>query len=146
MVGPGPLQVQQTVDIVMGAIDAWLSIDVRRSAANSSVATTHRGAVMLNVLKAGCGDSKPRMTTADAWLSAAVFLGGTCLMLAIGTAAGRLGYPELGGALKSLSFSVALALSMPFSFMKGQPRRAQAAVLAVVLLILTAAAFLSTMI
>jgi hypothetical protein len=146
MIGPRPLQPKQVLDISMGAIDAWLSPDVRRSATNASIATRNGGAAMLTRLKAACGTKQVRLTPWDIFLSATVVLGGSLVMLAAGIALNRSGYPLLGEALKSLAFPVSMTASMYFSYLKDQPRRAQAAVLGVTLLILVWATWLATLI
>ena len=146
MVGAGDLHVKQVLDISMGAIDAWLSADVRRSAANASIATRHGGAAMLTTLKAACGTKQFRLTPRDIFLSTTVLLGGTFAMLAAGIALNRSGYPVLGEALKSLAFPVSMTMAMYFSYLKDQPRRAQAAVLGTTLLILVWATWVATLI
>ena len=42
MIGSDALHAQQVIDIAMGAVDAWLSADVRRSAASPSPAPAIR--------------------------------------------------------------------------------------------------------
>jgi hypothetical protein len=130
----------------MGAIDAWLSSDVRRSAANGSIVTRDGGAAMLTRLKAACGTNQVRLTPWDIFLSATALLGGTLLMLAAGIALNRSGYPLLGEGLKSLAFPVSMTASMYFSYLKNQPGRAQTVVLATTLLILVWATWLATLI
>ena len=143
-VGTRNLHPRQVLDISMGAIDAWLSSDVRRSAANGSLVTRDGGAAMLTRLKAVCGTNQVRLTPWDVFLSATVLLVGTVVMLAGGVALGRSGYPVLGDAVKSLAFPVSMTASMYFSYLKDQPRRAQTAVLGVTLLILVWATWIAT--
>lgn len=145
-VGPGALQAQQVIDIALGAIDAWLSAEVRRSAVGDSVVPDSGGRAMLATMKATCRDSKVRYTTRDMLISAAVLLAATLVISGAGIMIDRGGHAALGEALKSLSFPVSVTISMPFGVLKGQPWRAQAAVLGATLLILVGAAYLATLI
>jgi len=118
--GEGALKFQQVIDIVSGAIDAWLSADVRRSAAGS---TPQGEVIMHQAIKAACGHGEVRYTTRDSLIGAAALLVGTFVLLAIGIFASRSGWTVTGEALKSLAFPVSLAVSMPMTFLKGQPRK-----------------------
>src|SRR5580765_5380298 len=76
-VGSEPLSPQQILNIAMGAIDAWLSADVRRSATGVAAGTTSQGAgTMVTMPKALCNSSTTRMTTRDGIVSAAVLMAG----------------------------------------------------------------------
>ncbi len=142
-VGDEALRVQQVIDIVSGAIDAWFSSEVRRSAAG----TTSQGDVTMHeVLKAACGHGEVRYTTRDSLLGAAVLLVGTFVLMAIGIFASRSGWPVTGEALKSLAFPVSLAVSMPMTFLKGQPRKAQLVICGGTVLMLGGATYLATLI
>ena len=46
-IGPEALGPQQVIDMVSGAIDAWLSADVRRATSQHSLAPTFGGSTML---------------------------------------------------------------------------------------------------
>jgi hypothetical protein len=142
-VGDGALRFQQVVDIVSGAIDAWFSSDVRKSTTSPS---QQGEAIMHSALKAACGRTQVRMTRRDGLIGAGVMLGVTFALASLGIFLKRSGSPDLGELLTSISFSVALVMSMPFTFMKGQPWRAQAVICGGTLLILTAATYLATLI
>jgi hypothetical protein len=145
-VGTGALNAQQVVNIAMGAIDAWLSADVRRSTGPESMGTNPGGQVMLNTLKVACVGTKSQATVANGLVAAGVLLAATVGLLAAGIAVGRLGHPVLGDSIKSLAFPVSLTLSMPFSVMKGQPWRAQAVVIGGTFFILLTATYVATLI
>jgi len=145
-VGPSALHLQQVIDIAMGAVDAWLSAEVRRSAAGAAMSTNQGGKTMVTTSKVFCSDSKLRMTIKDGWISAGVLLAGTVLLTGLGIGVNRSGHHELGEVIKSLSFPVSMTASMPFGVMKGQPWRAQAFVLGVTFIILIAAGYLSMLI
>ena len=100
----------------------------------------------MTALKAACGRTQVRMTTRDGLIGAAVMLGVTFALSALGIFVKRSGSPDLGEILTRLSFSVALVVSMPFTFMKGQPWRAKAVICGGTLLMLTAATYLATLI
>ena len=122
LAGDGGLGLQQTIDIVSGAIDAWLSADVRDATRAAGAAPS--GGTMTVKSIPFC-DTNPRYTTRDALIGAAVMLIGTLLFLLLGFAAKAGGPPPAGELLINLAFPVSLVLSMPFWLMKGQPWKAQ---------------------
>jgi len=140
--GGDRLSVQQILDITMGAIDAWLSADVRRATAAAS--TTSGGPLMFAKTRFLCGDSRLRMTAVDGLVSAGVLLAATLVLAFGGIWLRRSGYTTIGEMSKSLAFPVSVLISLPFGVMKGQPWRAQAAILLVTLSLLVAIGFLST--
>jgi hypothetical protein len=140
--GADRLSVQQVIDITMGAIDAWLSADVRRAAAATS--PTSGGPLMLAKTKLICRDTRLRMTTTDGLVSAGVLLAATFVLAFGGIWLRRSGYTTLGEMSKSLAFPVSVLVSLPFGVMKGQPWRAQAAILFVTIALLVVIGFVST--
>ena len=123
-VEPGPLNIQQVIDIVSGAIDARLSSDVRRAMAASRVAPSAGGPMIEKSLTI-CDRSQTRYTKRDALVGAGVMLGATLAFTITGVALRRAGWPATGEVMVSLSFPGSLTLSMPFWVMKGQPWKAQ---------------------
>src|SRR5688572_18616904 len=91
LIGPGHLRAKQVLDISMGAVDAWLSADVRRMADDDSFSTNHRGEAMLAVLKSSCG-TKFSMSPWETFVSSGLMLGGTLAMVAIGFGLRKAGY------------------------------------------------------
>ena len=140
-VGSGPLRPQQVIDIVSGAIDAHLTREIRRGVNGHD---TGGGAVMLKTLKAACATTAPRVTTRDALIGAAVMIGVTFLLVALGGFARGWGWEGPAEVLTSLAFSVALAASMPFMYLKGQPRKVQVAVVVATFLMLGSAVFVAS--
>jgi hypothetical protein len=138
--GADRLSAQQIIDITMGAIDAWLSSDVRRA---TGAPAKSGGTPMTAKAVLRCSESRLRMTTRDGLISAAVLLATTLLLSVAGIWTNRSGYHETGEVLKGLAFPVSLLVSMPFGIMKGQPWRAQAFVLGVTLAILVVITFAS---
>jgi hypothetical protein len=124
-VGDGPLTLQQAIDIVSAAIDAWLSADVRRATMVSPAA--HAGGLSMVVKSAlVCHPTKEmRFTTRDSLVGSAVMIGATLCLTILGIAARRSGWPATAEALTSVAFPASLTLSMPFWLMKGEPWKAQ---------------------
>ena len=120
-VGAKPLNVQQAVDIVSGAVDAWISFRSKTAKAR----TEGGGEIMVQQWKAICATNGVRYSKGDALISAGVMIGATLILVAAGIAASRLGYPEFGDALKSVALPIALTVSMPFAILKGQPKSVQ---------------------
>ena len=143
IVGHDSLRPQQVIDIISGAIDAWLSADVRR-ATIAPGGPTRGGPVMLKSLMA-C-ERKVRFTTRDSLIGAGVMIGVSLLLVMLGVSARRRGLPAIGDALGDVSFPAALTLSMPFWLMKGQPWKAQMAVVGGTLLMLVAMSYLASVI
>ena len=127
MIGPAPIRAQQAIDIVSGAIDAWLSPDVRRASAAAS------GGGSMTKMWTVCERTPVRYTVRDGLIAAAVMLVATMVLTTLGIAARRGGSPVTGGVLKDFAFVASLTLSMPFWITKGQPWKAQAAIVGVTL-------------
>ncbi len=135
MAGEGPLGPQQTFDIVCGAIDAWLSADVRRAAASGRVATNEGGTKMLKSLLA-CERNAVRYTVRDSLMAAAVMIGVTFVLTRLGHLADASGWAATAEVVTKFGFLAALTLSFPFWIMKGQPWKAQAAIMGTTLVFL----------
>jgi len=144
IVGDRALHVQQVIDIVSGAIDAWLSADVRTATAVGRLAPSGEGSMLKSLMI--CESTKLRFTTRDSLLSAAAMIGGTLIFSLVGIVLQREGWLVTGEILKGLAFPGSLMLSMPFWLMKGQPWKAQAAIVGISLALLTAAGYLATLI
>ena len=143
-VGDRRLSVQQVINIVGGALDAWTSSSVRASVRGSLAGNSTGGATMIQALKAKCATRTPNYTTKDAMIGAGVVIGVSFVMLAAGIAANRSGYHAVGETLKGLAFPASILLSMPFYLTKNLSWRAQAVLLGVPMLILIAISYLST--
>ena len=139
MLGSDRLQPQQVIDIISGAIDAWLSTEVRD--ATRIAAATGETTMMKEI--SVCLRNQQRYTTRDGWIGAVVMLIGTAILVLAGTILNRSGWPAAGEAIVNMSFLVAMMLSMPFWMMKGQPWRAQAVLIGGTLAILAAISVLA---
>ena len=145
-VGSGDLHAQQVIDIAMGAIDAWLSADVRRAAVGATAPTNQGGHMRSGVLKHACTDQTYRFTVRDGLLSALVFLASDFVLVALGSGLSRAGSPLPGSAVTSLALPISVVVSMPFGVLKGQPRRAVAAALGITFTLIVLARYLVTLI
>ena len=144
MVGNNRLRVQQVVDIVSGAIDAWLSSDVRRA----TVATggVRKGGTSMSSFSFVCRESRVRYTTRDALTGSGVMLLIVTVLAALGIAARRNGFPVTGEMLKAVATPASLLLSMPLWLLKGQPWKAQVAIVGAALSLVVAASYVATLI
>jgi hypothetical protein len=139
LVGDGPLGTRQIVNVISAAIDARLSPDVRKLAGATSRAGISQGdTVMTATLRRACARPSPPLTTRDGLIGAAVIVGGTFALLAAGRMAGGLGYHGANEFLKGLAFPVSALVSNGFTFLKGQPWKAQAVIIGGGLVILAA--------
>jgi hypothetical protein len=138
----GGLNVAQSIDVVFAAIDAWLSMDVRQATRAASAGPSNGGGTtMLKAIL--CERNKPRVTITDGLIGAGVMIASTVIFLGLTSVARNAGWTETGKALAGLSFPVSFVVSMPFWLMKGQPWKAQAAIIGTTLVILAASGILS---
>ena len=142
-IGTGPLHAQQIIDIMSGAIDAWLSAEVRRTTMASRVSPNGGRPAMLKTLMA-CDRKHMRYTTRDSMIGAGVMLAASLLATTLAVALRRGGFPVAGEVVLSVAFPGSLMLSMPFWLMKGQSRKAQTVVVGITFVILVGSAYLAT--
>ena len=143
MLGTQALSVQQVIDVVFGAVDAWLSADVRRASHALRPATSGEQPMTLRSMMV-CDQSKLRMTRRDELIGAGVMVAGSAAGSLLGIAAQRAGWPLTGEVVLNLAFTGPLMLSMPFWLMKGQPWKAQAAIIGGTLVFLTVIAVVAS--
>jgi hypothetical protein len=141
IVGDGRLRPQQIIDVVAGAIDAWLSPDVRRAVLPAAVSQRSGGSTMLKATI--CGRSDVRYTTRDSLIGAGVLIACAILFSLLAGLARRQGWEAGWAILTMMAFPGSLVISMPFTFLKGQPRKAQVVMVAGPLAVLVAIACLS---
>lgn len=149
-VGDVGLHPQLVIDMVSGAIDAWLSADVRRSLRDPNderLAETPKpgGRPMSTRTLIACGSTRSRISTRDALIGAGAMLGLSALCAVLLVVARREGWNDTSLAiLQMIAFPGSLVLSMPLTFLKGQPWRAQVALTVGPLAILVVIAYLSS--
>jgi len=125
-VGNGALGIQQIVDIISSAVDAWLSADVRHATRPANAVAA--GGSTMTVRAMICRTKNARYTTKDSLIGAAIMIALAAIFALTGNAAARGGWTVTSEMLKTLSFSIPFSLSMPFWLMKGQPWKAQVAI------------------
>src|SRR5262245_23353793 len=119
-VGEERLSVMNVFDIVMVAIDAWLSPDVRnatralRPATSGGTGARNGGGMPMLKTMLQCGRTSSRVTPRDGLIGAGVMLAVSFIMSGAGIVLRRSGWPATGEALKSLAFSVSFTVSMPW--------------------------------
>lgn len=145
IVGQGSLSLQQTIDIVSGAIDAWLSADVRQATRTGRVKPSRGGQTVLKSMMS-CRQNEVRFTKRDSLIGAGVLIFAALVLSTLGIAAKRQGWPVTSDLLMMLAFPGSVLLSMPFTFLKGQPWKAQAAILLTTLTLLCAISYLASFI
>ena len=144
MLGPRALSAQQVIDVVFGAVDAWLSADVRHAShARRPVSQGELPLTLRSMLV--CQPSRVRVTTRDGLLGAGVMIAGSALGSLLGVVARRAGWPVTGDVLLNTAFLGSLTLSMPFWLTKGQPWKAQAVILGTTLVILAVSTVAASM-
>jgi hypothetical protein len=131
MVGGDRLTVQQVIDIVSGAIDAWLSSDARRAGAAAPAGAQQGGTMPAFAFM--CVDRKARYSPRDAAIGGFVIILASALFAGLEFLARRAGLAVTSAFLHIAAVPAALTLSMPFWVLKGQSRRVQFAVVAVTL-------------
>jgi hypothetical protein len=88
-----------------------------------------------------CERKHAGVTPRDGLIGAGVMLGVSLLLKVASAAATHEGFPLTGDLLKSLVFLASFTLSMPFWLMKGQPWKAQFAILGGTLALLVLIAY-----
>ncbi|HEX2465859.1 MAG TPA: hypothetical protein VHR17_14650 [Thermoanaerobaculia bacterium] len=142
IVGNDALHVQQMIDIVMGAIDAWLSLDVRRAAKTYSTASNEGGSTLLKSMMA-CERGNFRASIRDGLIGAGVMIVGSLILSGLLFASARAGWTMTREILKGLSFTAPFVISMPFWLMRGQPWKAQTAIVVGTLVVLVTLSYLA---
>lgn len=142
VIGDRPLSMQQAIDVVTGAVDAWLSPDVRRAVQANRRPHPSGGATMLKSLI--CADAGVRFSPRDSAIGAGVMLAWSALFAVLMVAVSRQGFDTAATILLPIGFPGAVVVSMPFTYLKGQPLKAQAVVVGGLLAILAGIAYLTT--
>jgi hypothetical protein len=146
LVGGRPLNLAQVIDIVSGAIDARLSSDVRASAsAERRNPAAQGGTAVIQTLTKVCGHNRNvPFSVRDSLIGAGVIVLGSIVLSAAGVFLDQSGFETAGEALKDVAFPGALTLSMPFTWTRGQPWKAQVVIVGGTLAIFTFAIWLAT--
>jgi hypothetical protein len=137
LIGSQPFSLHAAIDLVAGAIDAWLEpqkIPMQPAPAGGEEGVTMIGTMM----KLGCAGSGGRISREDAWKSAAVSLGGTLLLTALWMALHiRLGDRTYVNAFSAMAFLVPYLFSLRYTSLKGRSLRTQSIFIGGMILLLT---------
>ena len=125
MLGTGAIHPQQVLDILFGAVDAWLSSDVRKATVPIRGGTQTGGPMTLNRFLT-CASSGWRVTARDGLIGAGAMIVASIAFAILGVAAARAGWTATSAFATQFGFLAALVVSMPFWLTKGQPWKAQA--------------------
>ena len=93
-----------------------------------------------------CERRNVRYSARDGLIGGGVMVGATLILLVLGIAAQRNGWPVTGEVLKGIAYPISFMVSMPFWLMKGQPWRAQAVVVGVTTAFLVVIGYVATLI
>jgi hypothetical protein len=110
LVGDKPLSLQNSIDLIAGAIDARFT----------------KGTKMPSALRTACLLKDEPQTAADGMRGAAVIIVGSLVMLGLATMARRQGWAAAGDALADLSFPVSLALMSHVMYLRKQSFKVKA--------------------
>jgi hypothetical protein len=141
VVGQDAVTMQQAIDLVSGAIDAWLSTDVRTATRVASTAPA--GGPAMTVRTMLCRKTDLRYTNRDSLLAAIVMIGVTAAASALGLALKDSGWTTTSQIVLNVAFTGSMTISLPFWLMKGQPWRAQAAIVGGTVALLVVIAWLA---
>jgi hypothetical protein len=120
-----PASLGTTIDLIAGAIDAWIS-------PQSSTSEPSGGGTMLaKALQLGCIGHGPKITHADVWKSVAVTLGGTLALTSAWVWVNRRydHNPNIDPYIDALGFMaylIPILLSLRYTSLKGRSTRVQA--------------------
>lgn len=135
LVGAQPFSLHAAIDLIAGAIDAWLApqnIPTQTDAGKEGVT------MIGTMVELGCGGSGERVTRADAWKSLAVMLGGTLLLTALWLALRfRLGDQAYVDSFSAMAFLVPYLFSLRYTSLKGRSPRTQSIFVGGMILVLT---------
>jgi hypothetical protein len=134
-----PMSFRTAVDLVAGAVDAWLN--PQSSTAVTTTDAKGAGAMVAKMSQPRSGGDGPDVTVADSLKAAAVTIGGTLALVAVLTGATRLyGKNPYFESLLAMGWLVPFLFSQHYTYLKGHPTRVQAVLIGVPAVILIAIA------
>ena len=138
LVARQPFSVGAAVDLIAGAIDAWIHPQVLVEPFPIS-ATKGDETMLTKMIRLRCAGYGPHITAADQWKSAAVTLGGTVVLTMIWMWTRRqLGDNDYIESLSVLAFLVPTLFSLRYTSLKGRSAGVQFIFIAGNLLLVTA--------
>jgi hypothetical protein len=147
LISTQPASFGTALDLVAGAVDAWLNPQSSTAAAVAD--PKGAGAMVPKMLKLRCAGHGPDVTAADARKAAAVTIGGSlALVLALTWAMAHYGRNPYLESTLLVSWLMPFAVSQHYTSLKGRPGRVQAVLIggqaAVVMAIALGAAWLNS--
>jgi hypothetical protein len=147
LISTQPASFGTAIDLVAGAVDAWLN----PQSSTAAMAADAKGAraMVPKMLKLRCAGYGPDVTAADARKAAAVMIGGSLALVAALTGAmARYGKNPYLDSLLLMSWLVPFAFSQRYTSLKGRPRGVQAVLIGsqatIVIALALAAAWLNS--
>jgi hypothetical protein len=120
-----PTSFRTAVDLVAGAVDAWLN--PQSSTAVTTTDAKGAGAMLPKVLQLGSGGYSPEVTVADSIKAAAVTIVGTLAVVGVLTGAMKIyGKNPYFESLMAMGWLVPFIISQHYTYLKGHPARVQA--------------------
>jgi hypothetical protein len=143
-----PVSFRSAIDLVAGAVDAWLNPQSSTSTAAMAADQEGEGAMVAKMLKLRYTGNGSEYTGADALKAAAVTISGTLAMvLALTWGMARYGRNDYLVAFLAVSWVVPLLFSKRYTDLKGRSARVQAVLIAgpaaIVIAIVLAAVWLN---
>jgi Ca2+/Na+ antiporter len=137
LIGSQPFSVHAVIDLIAGAIDAWL--EPQKFPVTMAPAGAEQGATMIRtMLKLGCAGSRGPVSREDARKSAAVNLGGTLLLTAFWmTLRIRLANHNYVDGFLAMAYLVPYLFSLRYTSLKGRSLRTQSIFIGGMILVLT---------
>ena len=138
LVARQPFSVGAAVDIIAGAIDAWIHPQVSVAPFLAS-APKGEATMLTKMIRLKCAGYGPNVTAADRWKSAAVSLGGTGVLTMLWTWTRReLGDNSYIESLSVLAFLIPVLFSLRYTSLKGRSPGVQVIFIAGTSLLITA--------
>ncbi len=125
LIATQPMSVATAIDLVAGAIDAWMR---PQSSVAVSATSGAEGATMLaKMMQLRCAGHGPTVTSADVWKSLVVTLGGTVVLTLFWIWANRrFAQNPYIDVLGLMAYSVPILVGLRYTSLKGRPSRVQA--------------------
>ena len=146
LIATQPASFGTAIDLVAGAIDAWLN--PQSSTAATAADAKGAEAMVPKMLQLRCAGHGSNVTTVDSLKAAAMTIGGTlALMLPLTWAMARYGRNPYLESFLAVSWLVPFVFSQRYTYLKGRPGRVQAALIggpaAIVIAIALSAAWIN---
>ena len=139
LISTEPASFGTAIDLVAGAVDAWLN--PQSSTAVAAADAKGAGVMIPKMLQLRCAGHGPSVTSADQRKAAAVTIGGTlALVVALTAAIARYGKNPYFESLMTMGWLVPVLFRQHYTTYKGRPARVQAVLIGVPAVILIAIA------